>query len=241
MADQGRWFKLWVTAPSDDSIQALCPALRWAWAALGCYVKVHGTHGRVIVNGSNAVLAAEMGVTPMHLIDTIAMLPHVHVDEGGKRHGEFTVTFQNWVKYQEDSTQAQRASASRSKKRRDEKRRDEMREPPSVLRTESPLPSTDWPENLQEVREYLVGHNAPPQLLDPAYWRRIDDWLGAPDSGVGYLDELAKYLAWLVAQPRPRRHVDLKRGFRNWLAKSQYWSERRAQTEAHRASSARRR
>jgi hypothetical protein len=239
MGDQGRWFKLWVTAPSDDSIQALCPALRWAWAALGCYMKVHGTHGRVVLNGSNTVLAAEMGVPAEHLVETIRALPHVHVEEGKNRYGMFTVTWQNWAKYQEDSTVAQRMVALRSKRRREEKRRDE-RIPPTVLRTEGP-PTADWPETLREVREYLVRHNVPPQLHDPVFWQRIDDWLGAPDSGVGYLDELAKYLAWLAAQPRQRGHVDLKRGFRNWLAKSEYWSERRAQTEAHRARSARQR
>src|SRR4030095_1165313 len=119
-----------------------------------------------------------------------------------------------WVKYQEDSTQKNR-QASRRKKRREEMRRDI---PPSVLRTDGP-PSTDWPETLREVRDFLVTRQAPPQLHDPVYWQRIDDWLGAPDSGVGYLTELAKYLAWLAAQPRSAGHRDLKRGFRNWLAK----------------------
>jgi hypothetical protein len=233
MADQGRWFKLWCTAPADDSIQELPPALRWAWVAFGCYTKAHGTHGRVQVSPTNAVLAAEMGVPTLALIDTINVLPHVRVEEGTSDNGTRTVTWQNWSKYQEDSTVYERVKRLRSKRRRDEKRREEMRDPPSVLRTGDP-PSTDWPETLREVREYLVGHHVPPQLHDPAYWRRIDDWLGAPDSGVGYLDELAKYLAWLAAQPRQRGHVDLKRGFRNWLAKSQYWSERRAQTEAQR-------
>src|SRR4030095_16839625 len=141
-----------------------------------------------------------------------------------------------WVKYQEDSTQKNR-QASRRKKRREEMRRDI---PPSVLRTDGP-PSTDWPETLREVRDFLVTRQAPPQLHDPVYWQRIDDWLGAPDSGVGDLHETAKELAWLAAQPRSAGHRDLKRGFRNWLAKSEYWSERRAQTEAHRRPRPRRR
>lgn len=230
MADQHRWFKLWHSAVSDDALQCLTPALRWAWAVLGCHTKVHGTRGQVRVALANAVLAAQMGVTLAALIDTIRVLPHVHVEEGTPDNGHVTVTWQNWSKYQEDSTVAARVARLRSK-RRGEKKRTEQRLPPSVLRTESP-PSADWPESLREVREWLVTHDAPPPLHDPAYWHRIDDWLGAPDSGVGYLDELAKYLAWLAAQPRSRGHGDLKRGFRNWLAKSEFWNHERAQRTA---------
>ena len=67
-----------------------------------------------------------------------------------------------------------------------------------------------------------------------AYWHRIDAWLGSPTSGVAYLDELAKFLAWHAAQPKPQQPKDLKRAFRNWLAKSEFWSQSRAQTEARR-------
>ncbi len=137
MADQARWFKLWCSAPADDTLQNLPPALRWAWAAFGAYTKLHGTHGRIIVSHSNAVLAAEMGVTLEALKSTLNALPHVHIEEGTNRHGEFTVTWQNWVKYQEDSTQAERQRASRSKRRREENknktRREEKRSPLTTL------------------------------------------------------------------------------------------------------------
>jgi hypothetical protein len=205
--------------------------MRWAWAAFGCYTKAHGTRGRVSVSTTNAVLAAEMGVPVETLHSVIRALPHVQVEEGKSVNGTIAVTWQNWTKYQEDSTVAQRQKASRAKRRGEERREDETRDPPLVLRTGSPPPIV-WPESLREIREWLVGHDAPPSLHDPAYWRRIDDWLGAPDSGIGYLDELAKYLAWLGAQPRSRGHQDLKRGFRNGLAKSEYWSHHRAQTDA---------
>src|SRR5512147_441854 len=114
MADQKRWWKLWCTAPSDELIQRLPPAHRWAWAVLGTYTKAHGDNGRVTVSETNMVLAAAMGVSCGELICVIKTLPHIVVEESKNRHGEFTVTWQNWMKYQEDSTQAERARASRS-------------------------------------------------------------------------------------------------------------------------------
>ncbi len=79
MADQARWFKLWNTAPSDGKLQALPGALRWAWAAFGCYTKVHGSHGIVSVEPSNKVLAAEMDVPIHDLLKVIASLPNIYI------------------------------------------------------------------------------------------------------------------------------------------------------------------
>jgi hypothetical protein len=143
MADQGRWFKLWTNAPDDDAILALPPAIRWAWAALGCYVKAHGTRGRVTIHAGNPALAAQMAVPPERLIDVIKTLPHVtterafsdalnrHSVDPQRDNGEFTVTWQNWSKYQDDSTVAERVKALRSKKRREEKRITSPISPPS--------------------------------------------------------------------------------------------------------------
>jgi hypothetical protein len=39
-------------------------------------------------------------------------------------------------------------------------------------------------------------------------------------------------LAWNAVQDGTRRHRDLRRGFRNWLAKSAYWSEQQKQRAA---------
>lgn len=127
MADQKRWFKLWCSAPADDSLQALPACERWAWAAFGCYTKLHGTLGRVQVSPSNAVLAAEMGVPVERLMSTIANLPNIRVEEGANRYGKVTVTWKNWTKYQEDSTVAERMKTLRSKRRGEEKRGEETR------------------------------------------------------------------------------------------------------------------
>lgn len=131
MADQHRWFKLWATAPYDDSLLRLSVADRWAWAVLGTYTKVHGNRGIVTLSESNLPLAAAMGIPATELCATVTRLPHVkvHFEEGQNRHGEFTVTWKNWIKYQVDSTQAERAKSSRSKRRGEEKRGEEKRIP----------------------------------------------------------------------------------------------------------------
>jgi hypothetical protein len=89
-----------------------------------------------------------------------------------------------------------------------------------------------WPASLNEIPDYLAKISAPAEFSDPPYWTRIDAWLGSEHSGVGYLDELPKYLAWSDVQPNGTKHRHLRRGFRNWLAKSEYWSQARAQTQA---------
>lgn len=122
MADQKRWFKLWCSAPGDDFIQALPPEIRWAWAAFGAHTKLHGTRGRIIVSASNRVLAAEMGIPLESLFNTIRTLPHVQIDLTQSANDRLAVTWQNWQKYQEDSTIAERVSRLRSKRRGEEKR-----------------------------------------------------------------------------------------------------------------------
>jgi hypothetical protein len=131
MADQARWFKLWCSAPSDDHLQRLPPALRWAWVAFGAYTKLHGTRGQVEVSASNGALAAQLGVAVEALIATLQRLPHLRVEPPFSDNGSYTVTWQNWSKYQEDHTVGERVKRLRSKKRREEIRRDSPLNPPA--------------------------------------------------------------------------------------------------------------
>jgi hypothetical protein len=102
--------------------------------------------------------------------------------------------------------------------------------PSSFLVSES-LTEKQFPEELQEIPVFLRKISAPREFDDAAYWTRIHAWLGG-NSGVGYLDELAAYLAWNAVQNGARKHRDVQRGFRNWLAKSAYYSEQKAQRDA---------
>ena len=133
MADQQRWFKLWCSVLTDDDLQSLPPADRWAWAALGAHVKQSGTRGTVVISLLNAALAGALGVPLDQLEAVIRRLPHVTVNGGSvvnerrfsgrpSDNGTLTVTFKNWPKYQEDSTVAERVRRLRSKKRGEEKR-----------------------------------------------------------------------------------------------------------------------
>lgn len=137
MADQGRWFKLWASAPADDDLQRLSPAHRWAWVVFGLYTKVHGTRGRVLVSPENSALAGEMGIPVDALFPVIYSFPHVHVEEGPNRNGVCTVTWKHWQKYQEDSTVTERVrrwrngNVKRDKRRREEKRGDTIVSPSS--------------------------------------------------------------------------------------------------------------
>jgi hypothetical protein len=83
-----------------------------------------------------------------------------------------------------------------------------------------------------DVYDRLVAIQAPPTLLDPEYWLRIHEWLGPEDSGVAYLPELDKYLAWVAGLPKRQQRRDHRRGFRNWLSKAERWAVQEKQRHA---------
>ena len=137
MADQKRWFKLWHTILDDDDILSLLPADRWAFAALGCYLVVHGRSGRIVISPRNAALAVAFGCQPETVLSTLKRLPHVLVEEGQNDNGKIIVIMKNWSKYQKDSTSYKRLKRWRDnddKRRGEERRREEKRKdiPPLV-------------------------------------------------------------------------------------------------------------
>ena len=215
MADQARWFKLWITAPADDDLQRLSPALRWAWAAFGCYTKVHGTRGAVRVSPGNVVLAAEMGVTVEALIPTLRMLPHVDVRETENRHGELAVTWHNWTKYQEDSTQAERQKASRAKKRGDERRSDKKRLAP--LRP----PASAEPNGFHIHTSILEALDACPAFRGVARLRSASYWQAQLEAyNTDFPTELRNAQAWVAANPTRAPHKDMPRFLSNWFKRA---------------------
>jgi hypothetical protein len=171
VADQKRWFKLWHSAMSDDGLMSKPPALRWAWAALGAHTKVHGTRGRVEISLSNAVLAAQIGVPVDTLLDTLKALPAIHVEEGNLDNGRVTVTWKNWLQYQEDSTVAERVFRLRSKRRGEEKRGEEKRNTPTPPVAEEVIShfNTTCQKSLvltQERRDLILKRLAAGRTLD---------------------------------------------------------------------------
>jgi len=166
MADQGRWFKLWASAPSDEDVQRLPPAHRWAWAVFGVYTKVHGKRGSVTVSSANHALAGEMSVPNEELLSVIQTFPHMTFEESEKSSRCLTVTWNNWHKYQEDTTMARRQQVSRSKRRGEEKRR------------EPPLPASS--QLSEAFVETLKNNPAYKGIEIDRELHRMDAWLATP-------------------------------------------------------------
>lgn len=128
MADQRKWFKVWTSIVSDDDFDpsrssGLIGLGRFA--ILGAYTALHGQRGVVQIMPDTL-----FRITQAHTLDDLRAdlaLKNVHFEEGKNRHGKVTVTWAKWKKYQEDSTQAERAKKSRSKRRGEEIRREEIR------------------------------------------------------------------------------------------------------------------
>ena len=143
MADLGIWFKLWVSALDDDSLDSLDIADFGRWAKFGTHVKAQGTGGVIALSPPCRTLCAKLQVADFDaLIDAIARFPHVQMRRDTSSVSGETIThvsFHNWQKYQGDfSTHRVRhwREMKRSKRRGEETRRDEKRkedkEPPIV-------------------------------------------------------------------------------------------------------------
>jgi len=215
MGDQGRWFKLWTSAPADDDLQALSPDLRWAWAAFGAYTKLHGTRGVVSVNPKNAALAAQLGVSPEAILDTLKHLPHMTVEEGKRANGSAVVTWHNWRKYQEDSTVSKRVADLRSKRRGEESKKRRDKEPPPVI---LPTPSVEFliPKSILEALAQSPLLGAVAALRSQSFWRAEV----RANEGVDFGKEVLKAEAWLVANPSRAGKKDWVKFMHGWLARA---------------------
>jgi len=141
MADQSHWFKLWESALWDDSIQALTPADRWRWAALGAYIRRHGTKGTAEIRDDNQALRAALGMRENDtLFACFNRLPHVSVSPPSIDNAARSVSFSNWSKYQVDPggyervKRARRAAKMRSKNKNKNKKKNKILKTPHTPR-----------------------------------------------------------------------------------------------------------
>lgn len=231
MGDQQKWFKLWQTALSDDQLLALPPERRWAWAALGCHTKIHGTDGRVQILAGNPVLAAAMGIPPETLLRVISVLPNVRVEEVDARNGTFTVTWKHWRKYQEDSTSGERAKrfrlrdAKRNKRRRDKKRSSSLPSedikhlpPGDVQNGGAPAPiEFKVPASVLAALDRCPFLNRDARLRAPALWRAIV----RAHPPVDFARELLKAEKHCVSNPKRAPKSDYPRFVASWMARAE--------------------
>ena len=129
MADQGRWFKLWLTAEDDPDLGNLSLENFARWCKLGMYIKAHGTEGTLKVNAPAMPLQHKFRCNSFeNVCEILKHFPNCAVTTDVT---SVTVTWQNWKKYQGDNS-SERVARFRSrvtvdvtpKKRREEKRRD---------------------------------------------------------------------------------------------------------------------
>lgn len=128
MADQKRWFKVWTSIVANAHFAEMSLEDIGRWTLLGASTALDGDRGVLDVPGSGKELCRVLRVDDLGAAKAVLQrLRSVHFEEGKNHHGENTVTWANWVKYQKDSTQAQRQKTSRSKRRGEEKRKEEKR------------------------------------------------------------------------------------------------------------------
>lgn len=133
MADQKKWFKVWTSILSDDDFDCSTQEgrdrlARFVW--LGAYSALHGNSGKTDLDKD--FLLSRLGVMDLSRLCVTLSCKNITFEEGKNRHGKTTVTIAKWVKYQQDSTQAERQRASRSKRRGEERRREEIKKDPET-------------------------------------------------------------------------------------------------------------
>jgi len=216
MAEQGRWFKLWVTAPSDPDLGSLSLEDFGRWCILGTYIKTHGTDGKVEVPIPCPPLQNLLRVCDSEqLVNVLKKMPNCDVHEKQNSVTDASVTlsveWRNWSKYQRDNS-LERVRKFR-KVKRSKKRREESK---SKKRKES---------SEAELTEPTQLHESPPtKLVELAFQSErltITVEQDAKLAGVyPHVDRQQAYREaelWLVAKDTTRKnHFAFAR---NWLAK----------------------
>jgi len=220
MADQGRWFKLWVSALADPSLDNLSIAQFGRWCKLGTYTKAHGQDGTVTLVSPAKILVSMLQCDDFqHMIACIEEMPNLTVSLGTNT----VVSFRNWAKYQGDFSTARVRKfrqMKRSKRRGEEKRGEEKRGEGKDVGAEPGKPAAPIPPTLAawlaETRHLQPLGNGRCAGLWQTLERAYDQypWLF-------FEDEIRKADAWLEANPSRRpTPKGLGRFMRSWLERA---------------------
>lgn len=213
MADQKKWFKLWTSVISDDDFDPSRPGGLIGlgrFAALGAYTALHGERGIVEIMADTL-----FRVTQARTLDELRRdlaLKNVSFEEGKNRHGKITVTWHKWTKYQEDSTQAERAKASRSKRRGEERRIEEKR-------VEEKARGARERGEPVESQDFGLGERDPSVIVGADLWGKLEShWQSRGKVVSIYQRELlAAKLAELKEKGQPPRLVVEKTLRSGWM------------------------
>jgi hypothetical protein len=215
MADQKRWFKVWTSIVANAHFAEMSLEDIGRWTLLGAATALDGDRGTLPVPGLGKELCRLVRVDTLEAAqDALLRLRSVHFEEGKNGHDESSVTWSNWIKYQEDSTQAERQKKSRSKRRGEEKRGEEKRIP---LRTPPVDDAKPIPHSILDALSRTPTLGATPRLRTPKFWHAI---IHATGGRVEYGSELLKAEAWLTANPTRAPRKDLARFVLNWMTRA---------------------
>lgn len=226
MGDQGRWFKLWITAPADPHLGNLSLEDFARWCLFGVYMKVHGTDGVVTLQPPMTALQNSFRVHDADdVITTIKKFPNCTVAPVTNSPVSLQVEWKNWHKYQGDFStdrvrrwRKEKRQSETPKKRREETRRDEKRKTPSyappigdslpeLLKTAKITPSL-W-QDIQDALDRTAFLREAKRLRDPHWWGAQ---LEACGDRIDPAHEVADAEAYLVRTPTKRaQYRDLAR------------------------------
>jgi hypothetical protein len=182
MADNGRWFKLWVTSITDNTLASLPNELWAVWGKLGAYIKCHGQDGEISLKSPEKMLCSIMQCDDFNmLINAIKCFPNVSVTSVTNATVTYKVKYENWLKYQGDFS-GDRVKKYRAKKRKSvtpKKRREEKREEEKRKEEEIPtfINASCWKEFL------LMRKKIKKEPTDNAKELLIKDLIQLKDSG----------------------------------------------------------
>jgi hypothetical protein len=170
VGDNGRWFKLWFTAVTDNNLASL-PNETWAiWAKLGTYIKCHGQGGEITLKSPEKMLCAILQCDDFNvLINKIKSFPNVTVTPVTIESVTFQVKYENWHKYQGDFSgdrvrkfREKNTQNVTPKKRGEEKRREEKKEEKkedfiSILKSNPAYKEIDIDRELNKMDVWLAS------------------------------------------------------------------------------------
>lgn len=180
MSDNKKWFKVWtslLTDPEFDSMPLWCIG---AWVKLGALVAQHGESGFIAITKQQFLKRTD--IPENDIKEMQSCLLKVNVNLNINDNGTYTVSFDNWSKYQVDWNTYERVKKFRNKQNetvretvRDKKRRDKE-------------------ENKNKKRKDIYGEYKNVKLFEEELQKLktqfgdkgAEDWIKKLDEGIEY-------------------------------------------------------
>lgn len=223
MGDQGRWFKLWVSATADPDLRNMSLEGVGRWCLFGAFLKVHGKRGHLIIKSPALALQDLFRVASFEAVkDVLQGFPNCSVTEVTNSPVTLEIEWLNWHKYQDDASgdrvrrwrAEQRKSRNAIKKRGEEtKKRREEQPPPD------PPPAVEFsiPKSILDALDQSSHLRTIPALRNPIFWRAEV----RANEGVDFGREVLKAEAWLVSHPNQAHKQDWAKFMHGWLGRAE--------------------